>query len=141
MLLSEKCEEFRRHPRFKVRSDVFVGIGPNSIKIGQLLNVSRGGMAFKSNDQKTRFFQAAELSIIVDDNELNINVVPFKFKAKMVSVTDISNRNPFNFTKMRRFSVVFEALSDYQIFWLDYFIRNHTLCQVPGDISAPIIRI
>jgi hypothetical protein len=42
---------------------------------------------------------------------------------------------------MRRFSVVFEALSDYQIFWLDYFIRNHTLCQVPGDISAPIIRI
>lgn len=140
MRLSENFEERRKHHRYKVRANVFAGIGPSSVKIGQILDVSRGGMAFKSTDQKTKFFQSAELSIIVDDEELNINVVPFKFKAKMVAVTDMSNRNPFNFNKARRFSVEFEELSDYQIFWLDYFIRNHTISEVSGDINTPIVK-
>ena len=140
MLLSKKFEERRLNNRFKARPNIFVGIGPNSVKIGQILDIGRGGLAFKSTDQKTRFFQSAELSIIVDDDELNINVVPFKFSAKMVGVTDISSRNPFNFNKARRFSVKFDDLSDYQTFWLDYFIRNHTISEVSGDLNTPIIK-
>ena len=130
MLICENIEERRKHKRSKAREYTFTGFGPNSVKIGQIIDISRGGMAFQNTDPRTKFFQFAELSLIVDDEALNINQVPFKFPSKMVSVSDLSIRNPFNFIKVRRYSVEFQNLSELQLFWLDYFLKNHTICEV-----------
>ena len=130
MLICENIEERRKHKRFKAKNNTFTGFGPNSVKIGQIIDISRGGMAFRNTDPRTRFFQFAELSLIVDDVALNINQVPFKFPSKMISVSDFSTRNPFNFIKVRRYAVEFQNLSELQLFWLDYFIKNPTLCEV-----------
>ncbi len=130
MLVCDNIKERRKHQRVVACNNAFTGLGPNSVKIGKIIDISRGGLAFQNAEQKTKFFESAELSIIVNDDDLNINQVPFKFQAKMISVTDISKRNPFNFTKARRFAVEFQDLSDLQIFWLDYFIKNHTLSEV-----------
>ena len=130
MLICENIEERRKHKRFKAKGNTFTGYGPNSEKIGQIIDISRGGVAFRNTEPRTKFFQFAELSLIFDDAALNINQVPFKFPAKMVAVSEFSNRNPFNFIKVRRYSVEFQNLSDHQLFWLDYFIKNHTMGEV-----------
>ena len=130
MLICENIEERRKHKRFRARENTFTGFGPNSVKIGQIIDICRGGMSFRNTEPRTKFFQFAELSLVFDDAALNITQVPFKFPAKMVSVSEFSNRNPFNFIKVRRYSVEFQNLSELQFFWLDYFIKNHTIGEV-----------
>jgi hypothetical protein len=38
--------ERRKHRRYQVPTDAFVGIGPDFIKVGRARNISMGGLAF-----------------------------------------------------------------------------------------------
>ena len=130
MQICENLSERRKQTRYMARNNTFIGFGSNSMKIGKILDISRGGIAFQNTQPRTKFFEFAELSLIVDDESLNIQQVPFKFPSKMVSVSDMPSKNPFNFIKVRRYAVEFQNLSELQLFWLDYFIKKHTICEI-----------
>jgi hypothetical protein len=115
-------DEQRRHKRFQVGRGVFVGFGPHANKVGQVVDVSMGGLAYRyvgceeSND-------ASHLDIFASDKDFYLGAVPFK----TVSDFQVVDRIPASPMSMRRCGVRFGKLSRKQNAQLEYFVQNHAL--------------
>lgn len=44
---NNKLVEHRKHRRFQAPKGVFVGVGPDFVKVGRLRDLSMGGLAFR----------------------------------------------------------------------------------------------
>lgn len=124
----------RNHTRFMVKPGVFAVLGPYSFQMGQIVDISEGGLAFQYKKGKEKDADLYEVSILFDGKSDN-NTSPFKFTGKAISDVEVKSSNPFSTAVIRRFSMKFEELTYYQQSWLAECIRNHTTGQVD---SAPI---
>jgi hypothetical protein len=115
-------DEHRKHKRFQVPGGVFVGFGPRANKVGQIVDVSKGGLAYRyvgceeSND-------ASHLDIFVTEKDFYMGAVPFKTVCDF-QVVDRVAASPMT---MRRCGVQFRKLSRKQNAQLECFIQQHTL--------------
>jgi hypothetical protein len=118
----EEMVERRRHKRFKVRDGAFVVLMPPSTKLGQLIDISSGGLAFRYLSMEERSNNLSELDIFLTDNSFYLEEVP------VINVSDfqIAGEFPFSSITTRRHGVQFGELTHNQISRLEYFIRNHT---------------
>ena len=119
----------RNHSRFMVKPGIFAVLGPYSSQMGQVVDISQGGLAFQykhGNDKKTDIY---EVSILFDGKSEN-HTSPFKFIGKAVSDVEVRTKNPFSTAVIRRFSIEFKDLTYYQQAWLEECIRKHTTGQV-----------
>jgi len=123
----------RNHTRFMVKSGVFAVLGPYSFQMGQIVDISEGGLAFQYKQGKEKDSDLYEISILFDGKADN-NTSPFKFTGKVISDVEVRSTNPFSTAAIRRFSMKFEDLTYYQQAWLSECIRNHTIGKVD---SAP----
>jgi len=123
----EDMVERRRHKRFKVRDGAFVVLMPPSTKLGQIIDISSGGLAFRylsmeERSKEERSNNLSNLDIFLTDNSFYLEEVP------VINVSDfqIAGKFPFSSITTRRQGVQFRELTHNQISRLEYFIRNHT---------------
>jgi hypothetical protein len=114
--------ERREHKRFKVQNRVYVTLKDNYYKLGQLINISKGGIAFlyiANEEQVNGLFKA---DLFSETNAIYLKDMPFK------TISDFSHDNepPLIHGEIRRCGGQFDKLTQSQKIQLDYFINSHT---------------
>jgi c-di-GMP-binding flagellar brake protein YcgR len=122
----EQTTDRRQHKRYSVQDGVFAVLGPFPTKMGQIIDISNGGLSFYHRNGLDSEPDTYELSILFDDNQNSINYGPLKFQAQVVSETDIKDNAESNTTPMTRCGLAFEDLTYYQRSWLADCIQNFT---------------
>lgn len=123
MMSAERTPERRKNKRYKAIEGAYAAIGPNSQKLGQIIDISMGGVCFKyidtfSDDQNDGLQR--EDSIFLSSMEHYLGDLPIK----TVGDYPITNEATFSHMGVRKSHVQFADLSSKQFFNLDYYIRS-----------------
>ncbi len=129
MVGRKRTIERRKNKRYKAVEGAYAAISPNSHKLGQVIDISMGGLSFKYIDttsDDTDFEQSSEESIFLSSMGYYVGDLPFQ----TISDYEITNAPSFSSMKIRKRHVQFTDLSFKQLFDLDYYLRNNVSEQV-----------
>jgi hypothetical protein len=126
MTTMKKLVDRRRQERFQVQEGASVGLGPHYNNVGQIIDLSMGGLAFHYAGSKESSRRLWKLDILLTDGNFYLGKVPFG----IISDFEITDKEPSDPTTTRRSSVQFGNLTHYQKYLLGYFIENHTIGEV-----------
>ena len=118
----QSFHEHRQHTRFQVPGGVFVGFGPRANKVGQVVDVSMGGLAYRYVGSEESA-DGLHLDIFVAEHDFYMGAVPFS-TVRDFQIVDCLAASSMT---MRRCGVQFKKLSRKQNAQLKYFIQHHTL--------------
>lgn len=117
-----KMAERRQHRRFQVPVGVFVTFSPENSRLGEVVDISSGGLSFRYLATEEPPNGSYKLNIFRSEHDLYLNDMPFE------TVSDFGTYEiPFVPVTMRRSGVQFRALTHNQRSQLEYFIQNHTI--------------
>jgi len=123
----KEVDERRKHKRFRVQNGAFAVLTafswPHSTqKLGQIIDIGMGGLAFSYIASEEPSNGSLELSIFLAENRFHLRNIPFK------TISDVETKKvPFSSITMKRSGVQFGELTPNQISQLKYFISNHTI--------------
>ena len=121
MSMAKKMVERRKHRRFSISDGAFVALRPHYQRIGQVVDISMGGLAFTYMADQESPNQSFEADIFLAGRAFSWQGVPFK------TISDCeSHRNAFSSIKMRRSGLQFGELTPQQQVQLECFIQEHT---------------
>ena len=123
---TEKYVERRKYTRFRTRNGALIELRSQRGKLGEIIDISKGGLAFRYIDIGDRPKGSFELDIFLKETGFRLEKVP----AKTISDSRTTKYFPFSSTKTRRQGVEFGELTQKQISQLEHFIRNYTTEQV-----------
>lgn len=124
MVGRKRTVERRKNKRYKAIEGAYAAISPNSHKLGQIIDISMGGLAFKYIDTgngEADFDEAANESIFLSSMGYYVGDLPFT----TVSDYEVTNTPSFSSMKVRKRHIQFRELSFKQLFDLDYYLRNN----------------
>ncbi len=132
MVGRKRTVERRKNKRYKAVEGAYAAISPNSHKLGQIIDVSMGGLSFKyidtvNDDSDNDSLQ--EETIFLSSMGYYVGDLPFK----TVSDYELIDAPSFSSMKVRKRHVQFTDLSFKQLFDLDYYLRN--------NVSEPIEKL
>lgn len=122
MTKGKNLVERRKHERMEVRDGAFVLLGPDSTKLGRMIDISLGGLAFSHMARERLSNALFELDMFIIDGDFYLEQIPFETISDFKTV-----ENPFSSITMRRSGVRFGALTRDQLSLLENFIQNHTI--------------
>jgi len=129
MVGRKRTVERRKNKRYKAVEGAYAAISPNSHKLGQIIDISMGGLSFKyidtSKDDKESD-SMPEDAVFLSSMGYYVGDLPFR----TVSDYEITNAPSFSSMKVRKRHVQFTDLSFKQLFDLDYYLRNNVSEQV-----------
>ena len=122
-VMSDRNElsEQRKDKRFQVPKDAFAALGPDYIKVGQIINISMGGLAFRylGSEEPSN---ASELDIFLARRAFYLYKLPFE------TVWDfVTDEKPFSSINMKLCGLQFGQLTQSQISELQYFIQDYAV--------------
>ena len=119
---AKETSDQRKHKRLRVQDGVYVVLRNETHKLGMILDVSPGGLAFKYVDDDGGMEASFELDIFLAGHGLVWKGVPHK------TVSDVETERgiPFSSVRMRRRGVQFKDLSRDHLSHLEYVIQNQT---------------
>ena len=123
---SKEVVDKRKHKRFRSQDLAFAAFGSHSKEIGKILDISRGGLAFRYIADGDRLNESHELEIYLANNGFHLKKVPFN----TISDFELTSEFPLSSIIMRRPGVQFEELTQTMVSQLGYFIQNHTVGEV-----------
>ena len=129
MVGRKRTVERRKNKRYKAIEGAYAAISPNSHKLGQIIDISMGGLSFKYIDTQNGNSDTSrppEETIFLSSMGYYVGDLPFK----TVSDYEITNAPSFSSMKVRKRHVQFTDLSFKQLFDLDYYLRNNVSEQV-----------
>ena len=115
--------ERREHRRSEVQDIAFAVLRDQSRQLGQIMDISMGGLAFNYIAGGGNADSAFELDLLLAYKGLYIKKIQFK----TISDFQIANKSPFSPITMRRRGVKFGELTQKQKSKLKNFIREHTI--------------
>lgn len=119
---TQSFQERRKHTRYNATDGAFAAVSPNSFKLGQIVNISRGGLAFQYIDTTRNVpGKKEETHIFLSSKGYYVRGLPFK----TVSDYEVPNDNPFSTLKMRQRAIQFCEMSFEQKTKLDHYIMNN----------------
>ena len=124
MANAKKPAERRKHKRFRVqpgRVAVVTPRWPHSTIVGDILDISKHGLAFRYVADEAPSNGSSDLTIVSAKPSFHLRKLPFK----TVSNFEIA-KAPFSSMAPRRLSLQFGALTQDQASRLEYFIATHT---------------
>ncbi|MCB2181181.1 MAG: PilZ domain-containing protein [Desulfobulbaceae bacterium] len=115
-----RLEERRKHKRYQLSDDILVF---NETTFGQIINISKGGLAFRylTNKEITQDM-LLELGILNSSNGFYLENIP----CKTVTSTDSAPIHPTGSTIVRRNGVMFDNLTPEQIEKLETFLAENS---------------
>jgi c-di-GMP-binding flagellar brake protein YcgR len=115
----------RRCARFQVSCDsayvVLRRHWPRSSIIGNIVDISLGGLSFRYIASKKFSYKPSHIDILLSDGSFRLN----KVRVHSVSDLEVDSETSFGL-ETRRHSMQFGELTQSQISQLQYFILNHT---------------
>ena len=115
--------ERRKHKRFQVEDIAFAVLRGQVELLGQIIDISRGGLAFHYIVSGRNVKSSSELDILLAYYGLYMEKIQFK----TISDFQIPNKSPFSPIIMRRHGVKFGKLTPNQSSMLEDFIREYTI--------------
>jgi hypothetical protein len=119
--------EQRAHKRFEVPMGSFVSLGSKGSVLGQILDVSMGGLSFRYIGDESD--NGSHLDIFSTEHHFHLGKVPFKpvkdFEIDNQVLYKMGGKAHPHCRTMRRGSVKFHKLSRKQKSQLKNFIKNH----------------
>lgn len=114
--------EKRSHNRLRVKDGLYAIINYKPAIFGQIVNISKDGMAvhYLSNGQQPKV--SSELDIFIMDSNFYIE----KIQINIISDFEIDDKSPFGFQKNRQRCFQFREMKSSQHFQLDYLLQNYT---------------
>lgn len=118
--------ERRRQRRFKAVRGAFAAIKQSSNRLGQIEDISFGGLAFKylANEGKTNGARAIDIFITKD--QFYIKDIPIQ----LIRDTELDKENPFSTVSIRQQGVQFGNLSAEQRSQLKHLLQYHTVGEI-----------
>jgi hypothetical protein len=117
----EKTAERRQYPRFNVKSDVLAVLKPYPVKLGQVINISEGGIVFQYFGTEVLSSHYSKIDFFVTQNEIEYNSLP------VISLwSDIIHHSPEKGLPMHQVGMRFDTLSSEQSMLLKEFIAMNT---------------
>jgi len=132
MVGRKRTVERRKSKRYKAVEGAYAAISPHSHKLGQIIDVSMGGLAFKYIDTSNDDMENEALSeetIFLSSMGYYVGDLPFK----TIADYEVTNAPSFSSMKVRKRHVQFTDLSFKQLFDLDYYLRN--------NVSEPVEKL
>ena len=121
--------ERRKNERFQAQENTFVRPSSNSQRYWKIIDISKGGLAFRYVSKgREKWDRSHELDIVKRstsrDTLYSVRKIPFE------NVSDFEIvQEPVSYFAVRRYSVQFGKITDYQISRLEAFIPSHTLAE------------
>ena len=133
MVGRKRTVERRRSKRYRAVEGAYAAISPKSHKLGQIIDISMGGLAFKyidtnnsvTNKEDKKNQGKSEESIFLSSMGFYVGDLPFK----TISDNEVTDIPSFSSMKVRQRHVQFTDLSFKQLFDLDYYLRNNVTDQ------------
>ena len=122
MINAEKIVERREYKRLPVREGVYALIKNNSSTLGQIKNVSMGGLAFSYIVNEEQMHESFKVDIFISGQGFCLKNIP----SKKISDFHIDNKLSFTTFAIRQVGIQFNELNHNQLSQLDNFIRDHT---------------
>ena len=124
----------REHKRYKVGDGTFIVLRPqpNSSKLGRIIDVSRGGLAFHYSDSQEQPGNFSELDIFISGEGFLVGNMQFEVRSEIT----LPQHTPLNSVSTKRFGVKFGPMTEKNKSQLYYFIRNFAIADQLPDNSA-----
>ena len=123
MLDRKVLDERRQQKRFKAQEGAFAALVAQESRLGQIKDISIRGLSFRYIDSNEKLENADELKIILGNQGLYLDNVPFK----KISDFEIESEYNFSTVRMRQIGLEFGELTADQKMRLDRFIQYHTI--------------
>ncbi len=114
--------ERRGNKRYRAREGVLVAPDRHMRRLWQVLDIGKGGLAFRYVSNEGELKTSSSLDIVTGDTRFLLEQIPFR----SVSDGEISDE-PVSSRTVRRRGVQFGSLNDTQVRQLEYLIRSHTV--------------
>jgi hypothetical protein len=125
---NSKKNESRKHKRYKVKSGIFAVLGYECSKLGQVIDISMGGLSFSYAGAKSRPVDSTDMIFLFDKKDSDVNNLSYKFNTRIVSENKFSEDNAENPVNQKiRCALQFNDLPYHQEKWVETFLRNHTI--------------
>ena len=131
MIATENTVEKRKYNRFKAQEDPYVAIVNDSTIVGQIINISKGGLALNYIGKEAQITGWHKVNIFLSGNRFYLKEVPFK----AISDFYIGTQPPFSSVLMKQCCGQFGELTREQKSQLDYFLANHTT----GELHSVLV--
>jgi hypothetical protein len=116
----------RKNIRFLVQDDVIAVLQNGSIKIGQVKDISIGGLSFDHIYDENLRQEPFKRDIVLLANEFYLSKVPCRVVYDIPVPTPIEYQSLIIGLTTRRCGIQFETLSEDQISQLDSFLKTYT---------------
>jgi hypothetical protein len=126
MAPKEGSAERRKDKRFRAQEGIFALLDSASPKLGPIVDISMGGLAFRYKGKDLPLTESSDLTLLFDDKRLNVYNMPLKFKTKPIAHVEIPDKKKSAFDSKMRCCVQFEELTYHQRLSLDNLILNQT---------------
>jgi len=120
---TEMVFERRSYERFPVKQGAYALIKNGASKLGQIKNVSKGGLAFMYINGGEQMQGSLLLDIFLSGHGFYLKDI----LCNKISDIYVENKSPFSDFKMRHLGLQFFELSQDQSNRLDMFIQDFTL--------------
>jgi hypothetical protein len=124
-LNSKEIVERRSNERYQVRQGVYALLKNGSSKLGQIINISTGGLAFMYIKHEEQIGEPVEVDIFISGDGYFLKGIP----CKRISDVHVDNFVPFSTFEMRQLGVQFGELRQGQASQLDAFIKKYATVQ------------
>ena len=122
MAANQGMVERRKHKRYQAQDGAIAAFRNHAIKVGQIMDISLGGLSFQYIDEGEQPKKSFDLDIFLTENVFRIESVP----AQTISDFEIVSEVPYSSVKIRRHGAEFGELTQKQVSQLHYFFQNHT---------------
>ncbi len=124
--MDSQINERRQYKRYRLKDGIFAVLGSNAMRLGQIIDISEGGLSFSHKNIEDLPSDACELSILFDKKNYSAEKSHYRFETKTISSFDIRNENVFKqLSTKKRCAVQFTDLTVYRQSWLDHIIVNY----------------
>ena len=112
----------RIHKRYAMQPSAFVSIRPGGTNLGQIMDLSIGGLAFRYMSKERPSGAFFQIDLFSAENGFYLEEVPFR----TIWDVETDGQLPFSALSMRRRGGEFGELTDHQRTQLAYFMEHYS---------------
>ena len=128
--------EKRSRNRLQVKNGLYAIINYKPAIFGQIINISKDGMAVRYSTNGQQPSVSSELDIFIMDSNFYIE----KIQVNIISDFEIGNKSHLGSQKNRQRCFQFKEMKSSQYFQLDYLLQNYTNEAINGSRSVKGIK-